>query len=120
MNTLELLVEDLEETLFAMGVVSLFEIRTTARGFAGEATPPELDDLCLQAHASLTSRFALHLEWYRWPPTPIGPAEPGVTLDFDLGDATDVDQPYLVLVPDDEAAVAAELEKQFYPDGRGS
>jgi hypothetical protein len=118
MTPLGLLIEDLEEVLYSMGEVYLHEFSWHLRGDGGMTDEDEILALCEQAHAVLTTRFALHLEWRDWPPGKGPRAPPGTPLDFDTHrdfETTQLRVPFLALVPNDYDAVAAELAPGFQP-----
>lgn len=116
-DDLEGLVDDLQEELYSMGEVDLHEFSWHLRGDGGMSDEDEILALCHEAHAVLTTRFALHLEWRDWPPGEGPRAAPGTPLDFDTHrdvETTELRVPFLALVPDDDDAVAA-LAPRFQP-----
>jgi hypothetical protein len=104
-------VEELEENLYALGDFPLFRVRQYASGHASSAA--DIDELTRRAYDTLSSRYALHLEWYSWPSTSLGPADPSTPVTFELGDETDVETPYLVAVPNDPDETGRQLERRF-------
>jgi len=120
MTPLEILVEELEETLYALGTVPRCEFSGTVRGstYIPELREDEILALCHQAHEVLTGRFALHLEWFDWPPREGRLAAPGTPLDFDTHrdfETTELSVPFLALVPDDQEEVVAVLAPGYSP-----
>ena len=98
---LALLLEDLEETLWAEGHVPLYDFSWLLRGLDVGLSEAEIGDLCGAAYEAFGKRHALVLYWSEWPtdPSHFRIAEPGTALDFDLNSTGEVSVPFLVLVP---------------------
>lgn len=100
MSPFELLMEDLEETLYGQGYVYLYDFSWALRGLKLGLTEPQIGELSLEAYREFTSRHRLRLVWLEWLAglDEAVPADADTSLDFDLYTTGEVDSPMLVLV----------------------
>ena len=94
---------DLDETLEAEGYLPLHAFSGWLRGQNRELTEEQITSLCQRAYEHVTQRHSLHLEWFDWPVTDLSKgerADPGTALDFSVGSSSELDGPFLALVPD--------------------
>lgn len=97
------LLEDSEESFWAMDYLPMYEFAWTVRGFGRGHTPDEVVEISRAAYDLFVERHTLKRVWTRWPIDldAAWPVEPGTPLDFDLDPDEDVSVPLQVLVPDE-------------------
>ena len=95
------LLDDLEESLWAMDYLPMYEFAWTVRGFHRGHSPTEIKSICQAGYDEFTRTHQLRLVWSKWPIDieDARPVEPGTPLDFDLDPEGDVSTPLMVLVP---------------------
>ena len=102
MTPYEQLLEDLDESLDAEGMLPLYTFSWWLRGQEQGLDEPAIDELCRRAYDEVRRRYELRLEWLDGPqsdPEDGRPAEPGVELDFDIDPQGEVTGPILALIP---------------------
>lgn len=99
-TALELLNEDLEETLWAQGYVPLYDFSWALRGLGLGLSETEIGALCAVAYRAFRAHHDLVLHWVDWPMDPgtFRVADESTPPDFDLHSTGTVRSPLLVLV----------------------